>query len=274
MRRLVVNADDLGAGEARDRGILEAHRYGIVTSVSVLSQGPSCRAAMRLLRGSPELDPGIHINLSEGRPLSRRVRTLVDPATGRFWGKTEARRRALEGLFDPEEIEREAGAQMDRLFEEGIRPSHVDGHHHLHVYGCVAAPVARAAAARGIRRYRRPAETLLPPIPLEAGRLWTLEEYRRQALQAQEAYAREGLSSTDVFAGAALSGHLSFEALAAVLKRLPEGTAELMVHPGYADAAAGFSGPARDAERRLLTDPAVRVLLDLLGIRLARWPDL
>lgn len=274
MRRLVVNADDLGAGEARDRGILQAHRQGIVTSVSVLPQGPSCRAAMRLLRGHPELDPGVHINLSEGRPLCRRARTLVDPTTGCFWGKKEARQRAMEGLFDPEEIEREAGAQMDRLFEEGIVPSHLDGHHHLHVYGNVAAPVARAAAARGIRRYRRPAEGLLPPVALEAGRLATLEEYRRQTLQAEEAYAREGLRSTDVFLGAAFSGRLNLEALAAVLKKLPEGTAELMVHPGEAEGTAGFSGPARDAERRLLTDPAVRVLLDLLGIRLARWSDL
>jgi predicted glycoside hydrolase/deacetylase ChbG (UPF0249 family) len=274
MRRLVVNADDLGAGDARDLGILEAHSHGIVTSVSVLAQGPSFGRAARRLREHPGLDPGVHVNLSEGRPLSRRPRTLVDPATGCFWGKREARRRALEGLFDPEEVEREAGAQIDRLLGEGFPPSHVDGHQHLHVYGCVAAPVARAAASRGIRRYRRPADAFLPPVPLDPGRGWDLEEYRTQALRAHEAYAREGLRPTDAFAGAALSGHLTFETLAAVLARLPEGTTELMVHPGYAAGEAGFSGPARDAERRLLTDPAVRVLLGLLGIRLARWSDL
>jgi predicted glycoside hydrolase/deacetylase ChbG (UPF0249 family) len=274
MRRLVVNADDLGAGETRDRGILEAHRHGIVTSASVLAQGPSWRSALRLLREHPSLDPGVHINLSEGRPLSPRARTLIDPRTGRFWGKREARRRALEGLFDPEDIEREAAAQIDRLRDEGIAPSHVDGHQHLHVYGCVAAPVARAAARRGIRRYRLPLDLPPPSMPLNAGRGDDLEEYRSQALRAREIFAREGLRSTDAFAGAALSGHLSFETLAAVLRGLPEGTTELMVHPGYAAVTQGFSGPARDAERRLLTDPAVRVLLSLLGIRLVRWADL
>lgn len=263
MKSLIVNADDLGAGPRRNEGILLAHRRGIVTSASALVQGPAMRGALDLLKSCPTLDAGLHLNLSEGPPVLSGHRTLVGP-DGHFWGKDEARRRALEGLFDPREVERETGAQIDVLRDAGVRVTHLDGHHHLHVYGAVAASAARAAAGRGLRYVRRPGDTFGADVPGDE----RIEEYRRLGREAWKVYEAAGLRSTDHFIGSGLSGRLDEARLVETLRRLPDGLTELMVHPGYADAAEGFAGPDRETELRALTAPGLPRLLKDLGIRL------
>lgn len=55
MRCLVVNADDFGAGRGVNRGIVEAHRRGIVTSTSLMTEGPASAEAARLAGECPSL---------------------------------------------------------------------------------------------------------------------------------------------------------------------------------------------------------------------------
>src|SRR2546425_4133518 len=76
-RRLVVNADDFGLSAGVNRGVLEAHEAGVVSSVSVLVNAPGWTDAAQRLRdvGSPPLPPpglgiGLHFNLTTGRPIS------------------------------------------------------------------------------------------------------------------------------------------------------------------------------------------------------------
>src|SRR3989441_11370082 len=70
-RRLVVNADDFGLSAGVNRGILEAHAAGVVSSVSVLVNTPGGTDGARLLRGiGPGLGGGLHLNLTTGRPVS------------------------------------------------------------------------------------------------------------------------------------------------------------------------------------------------------------
>jgi chitin disaccharide deacetylase len=269
VKSLIVNADDLGAGPRRNEGILLAHRRGIVTSASALVQGPGFRHALDLLRSCPTLDAGLHLNLSEGEPLLPGHRTLVGP-DGRFWGKEEARRRALQGLFDPREVERETDAQIASLHDAGVRVTHLDGHHHLHVYGVVAEPIARTASRRGLRYVRRPGDT----FGVDGPRDERLDEYRRLGQEARKVYEAAGLRSTDHFGGSALSGRLDETTLVETLRSLPDGRTELMVHPGYADAAEGFAGPDRETELRALTAPGLRPLLQDLGVQLRSFETL
>ena len=69
MKRLIVNADDFGWTEGVNRGILEAHRNGIVTSTTVLANGAAFDAAMGLARRELRLGVGVHLNLSDGAPI-------------------------------------------------------------------------------------------------------------------------------------------------------------------------------------------------------------
>jgi predicted glycoside hydrolase/deacetylase ChbG (UPF0249 family) len=78
MRNLIVNADDLGWTQGVNRGIAEAHRNGIVTSTSLLANGCAFEEGVQSALQSPRLGVGVHLNLSDGKPLAPAER--VKPA--------------------------------------------------------------------------------------------------------------------------------------------------------------------------------------------------
>ncbi len=71
-RNLIVNADDLGWTAGVNRGIAEAHRNGIVTSASLLANGEEFAEAVELARKTRGLGVGVHLNLSDGPPITAR----------------------------------------------------------------------------------------------------------------------------------------------------------------------------------------------------------
>src|SRR5512143_2576734 len=131
MKQLIVNADDLGADEGRNAGIFEAILSGAVTSVSILPNGSALDQALENIGSlrSADVSFGLHVNLSEGRPICPGLRLLAGP-DGFFLGK----RRAHELLMRRDdsalknEITRELRAQMDAVREWGIPIRHLDGH--------------------------------------------------------------------------------------------------------------------------------------------------
>ena len=92
------------------------------------------------------------------------------------------------------------------------------------------------------------------------------------ARDAREQAERAGIAAADYFCGIAQTGELTQEGLKKFLKSLPEGTTELMCHPGYADAALKKTATrlqdSRQAELEILTDTGVRNLVASQGIRL------
>ena len=215
MRRLVVNADDLGYDPEIDRGILEAHARGIVTSATAMVETPWAPDA---LRAAPQsLGVGLHVVLEEG----------CSPAEA-----AEALRR-----------------QLDRFAElRGAAPTHLDAHRHAHARAGMLAVFAAAAAGRG--------------LPLRA-----LDDAMRREVRAA------GVRTTDAFRGdAALRPCWTRERLLAALAALPEGTTELMAHPGHAPSRARTSfGPEREVELAALCDPAAREALAARGVELITW---
>ncbi|PYT99697.1 MAG: hypothetical protein DMG34_20285 [Acidobacteria bacterium] len=91
MKNLIVNADDLGWTPGVNRGISEAHRNGIVTSTSLLANGCAFDDGVRLSRELPRLGVGVHLNLSDGKPVAppAKVKTLVSEKTRRAPGKSK-----------------------------------------------------------------------------------------------------------------------------------------------------------------------------------------
>ena len=64
-KHLIVNADDFGQSSGINRGIIEAHEHGIVTSTSLMSRWPGAVEAAQYARTHPELSVGLHIDLGE-----------------------------------------------------------------------------------------------------------------------------------------------------------------------------------------------------------------
>lgn len=163
MIRLIVNADDLGSGMLRDRGIFAAFTRGIVTSASLLANGSTFTRAAREAR-TCSLPTGVHLNLSEGRSLTGVIQGLTDPA-GNFPGKIALRNILVTGTFDSVGIHRELLAQIERVRGTGLKPDHLDTHQHCLLFPVLTAIITDVAEASGIRALRLP----LPAEPGEGG---------------------------------------------------------------------------------------------------------
>ena len=281
MKRLIINADDLGADEGRNAGIFEALRAGIVTSASILPNGPALDHALAGIRsgGFDGVSFGVHLNLTEGRPLAEGLSRLTGP-DGNFRGKASAHRLLLKtgDLSLQAELAREAALQIERLLGAGIAITHIDGHQHVHVFPSVLPTVAQIARGHGIRRMRIPDETV--PSGDQTVPADLLEEVSRFSSLGRDArrfLGGTGIVSSDHFRGLALKGRLDTEGLLNLLEKLPGGITELMVHPGRVpaeDPFSAFSSPDRERELEALLDPRFRLALDRAGVVLVSFREI
>ena len=273
-KQLIVNADDYGTNHARNRGICEAAREGIVTSTSVIAGSITRGDPVHDLRASFGTRIGIHLNLTLGAPLSRRAKTIAN-ASGAFWEKKTVWQKALHGDFDLNEVEDEFAAQFDYLLKLGIAPDHVDGNNHIHVFPGIAEVTARIARSFGVTWVR---------LPLESFSGW--HEYVRRnsrkksfigrlSGQAAQVFAGAGLRFTEWFAGIQFPVVSKLESLRAFVANLPHGTTELMCHPGYRDPqAGGFSSAERERELSVLTHRTVLEDVSRFGVRLVSYSEI
>lgn len=270
MIRLIVNADDFGSGVPRDHGILTAFSHGIVTSASLLANGPDFASAAReaLACGLPL---GVHLNLSEGRALAGAIHGLTD-SDGLFPGKGALRTILNAGTFDRAAARRELLAQIERVREAGIVPDHLDTHQHCLLFPALTGIVAEVAATSGIRALRLPypAEAATPR-PDDNSLANELALYHQLAFSVQRTLLARQLWTPDGLWGMPLLNRLDTATLADTLARIPAGTWELMTHPGYGDPNDSFGGPERESELAALTAPAIRRLIDERGIELTSF---
>ena len=284
MKNLIVNADDFGWTEGVNRGIVEAFRHGIVTSTSLLANGVAFGEAVELAKTAPGLGVGVHLNLSDGKPVAERkkVTTLVNDK-GEFAGGPETLllRRARRGL-PLEEVEREWGAQIQKVRDARIEPTHLDGHKHVHMLPGLFEMALRLAKKHGVGAIRVSLEESSLRAALSSGGKHRGRVVLKQGVQARglkllardarEQAGRAGIATADYFCGIAQTGELTREGVEQFLKSLPEGTTELMCHPGYVDDALKKTATRLQGSRRteleILTDTRIRNLVASQGIRL------
>jgi predicted glycoside hydrolase/deacetylase ChbG (UPF0249 family) len=284
VRNLIVNADDFGWTVGVNRGIVEAFRNGIVTSTSLLANGAAFAEAVELFRTIAGLGAGVHLNLSDGVPVAERetVTTLLNHE-GEFAGGPESLllRRARRGLL-LDEVEREWDAQIQKVRGAGIEPTHLDGHKHVHMLPGLFEVALRLAKRHGVGAIRVSLEESSLRSALSSGGKQRGGVVMKQGVQARglkllarearEEAGRAGIATADYFCGIAQTGELTREGVEQFLKSLPEGTTELMCHPGYVDDALQKTATrlqdSRGTELQILTDTGIRNLVASQGIRL------
>lgn len=284
MKNLIVNADDLGWTEGVNRGIVEAFHHGIVTSASLLANGAAFAGGVKAARSAPGLGVGVHLNLSDGAPVAdaETVMSLLND-DGQFAGGPESLllKRARRGLVLPE-VEQEWDAQIQKVRDTGVQPTHIDGHKHVHMLPGLFEIALRLAKKHSIGAIRVSLEASQLRAALSSGAKRHAGVVMKQgvqarglkllALDARKEAERAGIATADYFCGIAQTGELTREGLAQLLKILPEGTTELMCHPGYVDEALGKTATrlqgSRQTEIEILTDMRIRNLVASQGIRL------
>jgi predicted glycoside hydrolase/deacetylase ChbG (UPF0249 family) len=154
-KMLIVNADDFGMSEEISDGIITAHLEGIVTSTSLMVNMPDAKRAVRLAHQTPSLDVGLHLNITQGCPVlpPEKVPTLVN-STGEFLPDKKLIPKIKKFKVSPFEIEAEFSSQISKMLDMGIKPTHLDSHHHVHIYPLSAWAFKRVAKKFGIKKVR------------------------------------------------------------------------------------------------------------------------
>lgn len=287
MRRLIVNADDFGFTSGVNRAIVEGHTRGVVTSSTLMANGPAFVQATQLASSLPNLSVGCHVVLIDGIPVTQadHLRSLTNSNSQFRDGLKSFVARAIAGRLASEEIATEALAQIRKIQNAGITVSHFDTHKHTHLFPKVLRPLLRAAASCGIRAVRNP---FGPRLPLRSSQLlarpslWTryleVRLLRTFAGKFREAVRGEGFITPDGTLGIEVTGTLDENLFLAIARSIPEGTWEFVCHPGYNDADLQRSKTrlreSREMELRALTLPAAREMLAQQGIELISYRDL
>ncbi|HEU5288613.1 MAG TPA: ChbG/HpnK family deacetylase [Candidatus Limnocylindria bacterium] len=252
---LVVTADDLGLSDGVTRGILEAHRAGVVRSTSLLVTFPSSEEAAARALAEPDLEVGIHLDLVGGRPVSdpAAVRSLCD-AEGRFHPVEDLTGRLFTGRIRVDEVATELRAQVDRARSWGVPALAWDSHRHVHLMPPLArvfSALAREKGAAWVRRGRAPRLSLMPKqMALHASSLVSELAYRR-------------LPGNSWFIDLT-AARPRFDATTVALLATLAGVGELAAHPGYADDELRRTDTlvdGREDDLVLLTDPLLREAL-------------
>jgi len=252
MKRLIVNADDLGRAVGINVGVVRAHRDGIVTAATLMVNAPASAAAGRLAREDPTLDVGVHLALTYGRPITdpARVPSLVEPG-GAFPTKPAA--FLGTGRANADEALAEYRAQYDRARELiGREPSHLDSHHWLHDEPALEWAITELARQTGAA-------------------------VREQSAAQRDRFRAAGLRTPDVFRREFQhAGHIDVPRLLDLLQDIADGVTELMCHPGEPDldlAVTSAYAADRAVELATLCDPRVAAGIHEAGIALATFAD-
>ena len=247
---LIINADDFGMSSTVNRAIVSSMEAGLVTSTSIMANMPGFEDAIELLRQHPSVRGrvGIHLNLTEGHPLSRPIldSPLFCDEAGTFLYHRERPLFHL-GRKDQEAVYEELKAQLEKVLAAGIQPIHLDSHHHIHTEWAVAPLMRRLARAYGIPRIR---------LTRNMGRQPAYPKRVYKAIFNRWRLSHDAsLSTTDYFGD--IGDMLYFSR-----RQWPAGkTIEIMVHPLFDESGGLVDINRNDLQRQL--EPILRQPVNL-----------
>ncbi len=285
MRRLIINADDFGLTAGVNRAIMEGHQNGVITSATLMADGKAFDDAVKLSKSAPGLSIGCHVVLTDGVPVlaESEVSTLLESQQQPRFRESFRNFVAatMSGRLDADQIEAEATAQISKLQAAGIAVSHFDTHKHTHLFPQVIRPLLRAAQACGVRAVRN----LFGPVQFatvaDRPKLWKrygqMKILRGLGGRFRAAIEKAGLRTPDGTVGIVGTGMLDIQLFKSILQDLPEGTWELVCHPGYNDVdlqrVKTRLRESRTEELRTMTSPVAREFLAGNGIELISYHD-
>jgi hopanoid biosynthesis associated protein HpnK len=240
-KRIIINADDFGLSEAVNSAVAKAHTEGVLTSSTIMTNMPAADEAVKIAKKLPGLGVGVHLNLSQGAPLSKdgSVACLLN-SNGEFAiSPFKLSVLSIAGHKIRNAIRTELTAQIQWLLDKGLTPTHLDSHYHIHtlppIYPIVC-DLARRFEIGAVRYTFEPKDICRMPWPLPA-------EHGRQRARTARIMARinriqdSRFLKTDALLGIAHKGKIDVSFFKAVTLYSTAQTAEVMTHPGLADTA-------------------------------------
>lgn len=266
MKQLIVNADDYGRTQGVSSGIRRAHINGIVTSTSVLMNMPSVLDDLQMLNEEcPKMGVGVHLVLTKGEPVlaSTKTSSLVS-SSGEFFSVHEDLQ--IFDSFNFGDLYAEWKAQIEKALTTGIQIDHLDSHHHISYFHERAFEIMLRLA----EEYQVPIRSL-PPNDDFPDAEKSLHSREKRALD-QSSVRHPGSVITTFY-----DQSVGLDQLISILNDLPEGTHELMCHPGYADEeirSGSIYNIKREHELGILTNQKVKEVIHSQHIGLIRFSEI
>ena len=271
-RRLIINADDFGLTPGINRAIGELHHAGALSSATLMATGAAFDDAVTIARNNPALGVGCHVVLTDGDPAAppESIPTLLGHDRKSFRPKlTDFIRDLLLGRIDERDIEREVTAQIRKLQQAGIHVTHIDTHKHTHMFPQVTRPLLRVAEAQNIPAIRSPFEARwswsLGHGGVSRRIQMTLLDQLRWPFDAQLQIRDGRVRTTDGTLGISATGDLNQQTLAEIMRNIPDGTWELVCHPGYNDADLGHISTRLRSHRQVEYDALLAIVPEILS---------
>ncbi len=279
-RQVIITGDDFGLSPSVNTAIIQAHREGILTSASLMINGPACQGAVELAQVHPSLCLGLHLTLIQGRAVlpHRHIPHLVDNQ-GNF--RREPVSAGLLYFFSRrarEEIRAELEAQVKKMLQAGLSPRFLNGHLNIHLHPAVWPVVRRLAANYNIPAVRLARENLQVTLSLNSQRpAYKTAHALIFAWLSRRAEITAGtLKTNDHLFGLLNDGAMDEAFLLGLLPKLALGVTEIYCHPATFPAQVpDWPSHYRPLdELHALTSPKVAEVLQQQNLELISFDDL
>lgn len=270
-RRLIVNADDFGLSHSVNEAVIRAHREGILTGASLMTNEEGFDEAVALAKENPRLGVGLHLTLLFGKStlppdripglLNSRGEFSVNPvgAGMRYFFKRSLR----------EPLRAEIHAQFAKFRSTGLKLDHVNGHLHLHLHPAIFRILMEDADKLGINRMRLTRDCLARSRRMADGhwfyRVSHAAIYEWLSSRARGPLRERGIRHTQITFGLLQNARVDEDYVLELLPELPPGDSELYSHPSLDKFKHEFGA---------LTSPRVKQQIEKLDIQLIRYQDL
>ena len=271
---LVVNADDYGYFRCVSKGILSGASDCVISATGIMANGADFDEQVAWLSDVPDLDVGVHLNLTYGKPLSRKLASLLGSWHGEFPDKFALVRALVAGKISIDAVVDEWRAQIRKCIAAGLTPRFLNSHEHTHMFPPLYRQSLALAEEFSIAHVRFSMPEWQPPF--SPGSL-----VRNLLMQGFVlANRRVSVQRMDGFLGMAESGNISLPYLEKRFEKMqPGGVYELMCHPGQFDAEEIQDVQLLDyhsweSELDLLRSSGFRSLCERHDVKIAGYRDL
>jgi len=236
MKRLIINADDFGLNELINSAIIKGYRNGFITSTTIMPSGIAFESAAESAKENPNLGVGVHLTLVAEKPVSApsKIPTLVNN-DGYFPPQyPQFLLRYMLGKITIDDIRRELTAQVKKVTSAGINITHIDSHQHLHIIPEILTVVIDIAKEHKIRALRIPDESyfFFGSYPFSLVRFVARCGLTYLARIARHKVRKNNLVVPNHFFGMLAGGNMQEKYLSEIIRQIPDGVSEIMVHPG------------------------------------------
>jgi predicted glycoside hydrolase/deacetylase ChbG (UPF0249 family) len=237
MKQVILNGDDFGWSKGVVDGIVRAYDLGVLRSTSIMTTMPAYEYGLNRLSACPEMGVGVHLTIFDGCPLlpQSEVPSLVDPDTGQFIRYEKVKQEKLK--ISSQELYREFKAQILELKSQGIQPTHLDNHCDL-VY---MRPAWLNVVIELAKEFELPLrcpfgnnlKKELPQLQKISGQSPLL--IRAAGTMIRRKIDKNRIARTQNFISDYFINNQGIEGMEHVFANLPEGTTEILSHPGYGE---------------------------------------